>query len=83
MIHSAAEVLNAFIDTTPVLQQVERNGWTWGVWSFPHFNDQNRICLTCMGWLHEVHHDDHGGRGHLCLSCGSSAQYDHICYDCS
>jgi hypothetical protein len=80
---SAAEILNAFIDTTPVLQQMQRGGWHLAAWSFPHFNDQNRICLTCLNWLNEVHHDDHGGRGHMCMSCGGGAHFGHTCYDCA
>jgi hypothetical protein len=66
---------------TNEITNIIRNGFTIPVALFPLRPDYTRACITCCSWL-SAHHEDHGGRGHMCLTCGGGAQYGHHCHDC-
>lgn len=61
--------------------EVERGGFIMLVPAESFDPNDNRICLTCLSWLHESMSDE-GGFGHYCTSCGGGAKVGHRCYDC-
>lgn len=62
--------------------EVVRGGLVMLVAHEPYDPEYNRVCTTCLSWLHETRHHDEGGSGHYCLSCGGGAKVGHLCYDC-